>query len=239
MSMLAAYGNMYYGYSGQKGYAKDAYEQQLLALARARREYKKMYEPYSEFGTKAIGSLQNLIDDPSSIRELPGYQFGLDEATRAVESSAASRGMLLSGRTLAELGDRSQGYQDQFYGNEYARRMGAAQMGYGIDRDYYGTLADLWMGVGQAGTDYNRNLAENLRSQEEFGRHIFSQQLGTWTGMLSGSGGGGSAPPPSSAPQSTGATGTQSSGGTPSYFNSASQIPTYTGTWNNYTTSYR
>ena len=39
----------------------------------------------------------------------PGYQFALDESSRAIEGSAAARGQLFSGRTLNALQNNAQG----------------------------------------------------------------------------------------------------------------------------------
>lgn len=51
----------------------------------------------------------------------PGYQFRLDQGKTALERSAAARGGLLSGGTLKDLTDYSQGMASQEYGNAYNR----------------------------------------------------------------------------------------------------------------------
>lgn len=50
--------------------------------------------------------------DPSTIN-IPGQQFAIDESQRAVERSAAARGGLVSGNTLAELQSRALGITNQ------------------------------------------------------------------------------------------------------------------------------
>lgn len=51
----------------------------------------------------------------------PGYQFRMDEAMKALNRSAASRGQLFSGGTLKDLQGYSQGLASQEYGNAYNR----------------------------------------------------------------------------------------------------------------------
>ena len=43
----------------------------------------------------------------------PGYQFAVEQANRGLERSAAARGQLLSGNTLAELANLNQGLASQ------------------------------------------------------------------------------------------------------------------------------
>lgn len=89
------------------------------------------YDPYVETGYTANSALQNLYNDPSSVRSLPGYQFALDEGARALDRSAASRGMLNSGRSAKDLLRYGTGYADQIYGNQLARLMAGSQQGMG------------------------------------------------------------------------------------------------------------
>jgi len=51
----------------------------------------------------------------------PGYQFRMDEGTQALERSAAARGGLLSGGTLKDLTNYSQGVASGEYSNAYNR----------------------------------------------------------------------------------------------------------------------
>ena len=48
-----------------------------------------------------------------AFRNTPGYQFGMNEGSRAVQSGAAARGQLNSGKTLKDLMRFGQGYADQ------------------------------------------------------------------------------------------------------------------------------
>lgn len=55
----------------------------------------------------------------------PGYQFRLSEGNKALDRSAASRGMLLSGAQAKGLTDYNQGMASQEYGNWWNRYTGA------------------------------------------------------------------------------------------------------------------
>lgn len=59
----------------------------------------------------AIGQIQALLKDPSTITKDPGYQFQRDQGLKAAQNSAAAKGMLGSGSTLKGLTQ---------YGNDYA-----------------------------------------------------------------------------------------------------------------------
>jgi hypothetical protein len=62
--------------------------------------------------------LSNLINNPSSITSLPGYEFGLEESNKAVEGSAAANGMVNSGNVLQALANNSQQYASTALNNQ-------------------------------------------------------------------------------------------------------------------------
>jgi len=64
----------------------------------------------SQRGTYQQALLQ-LIQNPSDITKLPGYEFNLDQGLKAVQGQQAAAGMLNSGNTLSAL---------QSYGENYA-----------------------------------------------------------------------------------------------------------------------
>ena len=61
--------------------------------------------------------------DYSAFFKSPGYQFRLEEGTRAIDRSAAARGRLMSGGTLRELTRYGQGLASAEF-NSYANRLG-------------------------------------------------------------------------------------------------------------------
>ena len=88
----------------------------------------------------------------------PGYQFRLEEGQRALEQSAAAKGMLRTGNTWKDLQRYGQGMATSEYDKVYGRRMGEYQQ------------------------DYQRQLQENQlayqRELQGYGTGIQAQQLG-------------------------------------------------------------
>ena len=60
--------------------------------------------------------------DYSAFFKSPGYEFRLDEGTRAIDRSASARGQLMSGGTLRALQRYGQGLASSEFGN-YANRL--------------------------------------------------------------------------------------------------------------------
>lgn len=75
-------------------------------------------DPFASQRGQYQSMLSNLIQDPSSITNQPGYQFGLNQAMQSVQGSAAANGMLNSGNTLTALQDRSQNYASTALNNQ-------------------------------------------------------------------------------------------------------------------------
>lgn len=66
-----------------------------------------------------------------ALRSTPGYQFQMDEGTRAIESSLAARGLSNSGAAQKALQKFGQGVADQTYGQAVDRLFQAANVGSG------------------------------------------------------------------------------------------------------------
>lgn len=69
--------------------------------------------------------LTALASNPDSIAETNAYKFRLNQGQQALERSAAAKGMLTSGNTLAALLEYGQGLASTEYGNEFNRLTGA------------------------------------------------------------------------------------------------------------------
>jgi hypothetical protein len=128
----------------------------------------------------------------AQFRATPGYQFGLTEGMNAIQSGAAARGSLNSGKTLRAL---------QRYGNDYADQQGYTP--------YMNRLASLFGGaqtaaggIGGAGQDYasqvgqNNQNAANARAQSTYASNQMWMQglqgaagaFGDWYGNRYGGG---------------------------------------------------
>lgn len=90
------------------------------------------FDPYATGGQQAFQSLSELAGTPALSREEltykpgqlemdPGYQFRLAEGQKALERSAAAKGILQTTGTLKNLAGYSQGLASQEYGAAYER----------------------------------------------------------------------------------------------------------------------
>jgi len=94
----------------------------------------------------------------------PGYQFRMQEGTKALERSAAARGGISSGRTLKDLTRFSQGLASEEYNNAYNR--------FNADRDRrFNRLASL-AGIGQTATSNTQQASQN------YGNQVSQNQIG-------------------------------------------------------------
>lgn len=84
------------------------------------------FQPYREAGAKGITPYLDALGANgatgreaalANFRASPGYDFRLGEGVRALDNSAASRGMLLSGAQLKGLTDYGQGVASEEWGN--------------------------------------------------------------------------------------------------------------------------
>jgi hypothetical protein len=80
------------------------------------------------------GAYQRYLEEKSAnitnrLRELPGYQFRMNEGVQARDRSAAARGMTLSGAQQKALTEYGQGLADQTYGQQLNRLASLAGTG--------------------------------------------------------------------------------------------------------------
>jgi hypothetical protein len=112
--------------------------------------------PWTSSGTSAVGKITNLLGlgtltqqgnnqgiywvDPTDAKGAqqramadfqtdPGYQFRMDEGVKAIDRSAASRGLLRSGAQVKAISDYGQGTASQEYGNYFDRLLKVSGMG--------------------------------------------------------------------------------------------------------------
>lgn len=129
---LLSAGTQMYGANQAAGAMRDATNQanQLNAPAVAARN-------------SALEQMQALLKDPSTITKQPGYQFGMDQGTKSLNSGAAARGQTYSGGQAKAL---------TRYGQDYA--------GTKLDQSF-NRLSQLASG-GQSGTSQT---VDNITSQ--------------------------------------------------------------------------
>jgi hypothetical protein len=120
----------------------------------------KGYQPWQATGQVANDAVRNLIADPSSVRSLPGYQFGLDQGTHAIDHSALANGNLFSGKTGKALENWGVNYADKTYGDQLSRLLGVSQQGLGatqagINTQGTGLTGQLGARTSAYGQDFN------------------------------------------------------------------------------------
>lgn len=204
--------------SNAAGQASKQYVQALQAAEQYLKEGQQQglqnYSPYLQTGQTANLQLSDLLGNLSApwtgsftaptaaqAEQTPGYQFQLQQGENAIQNSAAGRGSLLTGRTMADLNNFAQGtaatnYQNVFnnaftqyqsaynsflnnQNNTYAKLMGVNQQGL----EAAGGAANLYSGIGG---DISKLMAGVGAAQA--GGTI--GQANAWSGALGGAFGG-------------------------------------------------
>lgn len=74
----------------------------------------------------------------------PGYQFRLDQGLKALQASAAAKGVLHTGGTLRDLMDYGQGFASNEFRNFVDRRFREYDANYRVARDRFQAQYDPW-----------------------------------------------------------------------------------------------
>ena len=162
------------------------------AVERGRGDLAGYLDPYARAGEGALTSLSELAGAKAPTLEQlqmdPGYAFRLAEGQKALERSAAGRGLLSSGSFAKSLGNYAQGAASQEYANAFDRYMRGQEQ----RRQSLTTLAGLG---GQAAATAGTTMANlglqgaetmgtlGLRGAEAAERFGFegTKQAGDWT----------------------------------------------------------
>ena len=104
---------------------KDASKAQTKAQKQALEAQTELARPYVEAGKNAMTQYQSLAPYQSfgmpQFQADPGYNFRMSEGVKALERSAAARGLLQSGSTLKGITQYGQDVASQEYGNAFQR----------------------------------------------------------------------------------------------------------------------
>ncbi len=185
----------------------DAANQKAQAVTDQTYEAQKNYlNPYAQMGNAALSRQSDLLGlsgntgaagygtyGPGSqfgmtqLEQDPGYQFRLQAGQKALDNSAASRGMTMSGAGLKNVANYNQGAASQEYGNAYQRYMdryntlgGAASGGYNANNQ----LANYAGQYGQNKSNlYTGGGADQANAAMQQGR-IQSDIVGGWGAAL-------------------------------------------------------
>ena len=133
------------------------------------------YAPYRAAGSAAVGGLTNLLQNPNSITNDPGYKFGLDQGQTAIDRSAASAGGLYSGATLKALSRYGSDYGSTKLNESFNRLSSVAQLG-----------ATGTAGTANAGTNYVNQVGNNTTAQGNAAAGNALYQGNIWGNALNG-----------------------------------------------------
>lgn len=145
-------GSLLNGYLGQRAADKAAGAQVDAANAASKVQWDMFNQirqdnmPALQARNAGLTGYQNLLKNPGSITQDPGYQFGLDQGTKAIGSNAASKGSYYSGATLKAL-------------NKFGQDYGGTKFNEALNR--HGNLA----GMGQLGTSQIGGAGQNAANQ--------------------------------------------------------------------------
>lgn len=94
-------------------------------------------QPYQNLGAGAANNLANLLNKGfqaptlAEAENTPGYQFQLQQGTRAIDENAAANGTLMSGNTGVALEQYGQGLAQNAYQQDYQNALNAFQANQG------------------------------------------------------------------------------------------------------------
>jgi hypothetical protein len=118
-----------FGGGAAKKAAKAQVEGAKLGIGELQRQFdlsRGDLAPWREAGGQAIGQGLAMLQPDYDHTTSPGYQFRFGEGQRAVESGAASKGMLMSGGTLKDLTRFGQGVAADDFNDQFNRTMAVA-----------------------------------------------------------------------------------------------------------------
>ncbi len=126
------------------------------------------YAPYQQAGQVGLDKLQSTAGtfafDPNDVSKNPAYQFQLAQGTKAIQNSAALKGMLNSGSTLKSLDNYSQGLASTSEQNLYNQALST----YNTNPQGFQSLA---------------NLGQNANSQAIQAGSVYGGQMGSLAGL--------------------------------------------------------
>lgn len=176
--------------SSQSGAIRDT---SAASIAEQRRQFdiaQELTQPRREAENAALQQLQNILGigteqvDLSGL-QIPGQQFAIDEASQAIERSAAARGGLVGGGTLAELQSRALGITNQNFLSNFLNPLQNLALGGQGQQSAQGAL-NLGVNVGntlsQAGVNRANILGQGIQGvgnalQGGISNFLLQQQL--------------------------------------------------------------
>lgn len=173
---VATLGSALLGSSSASKGANAQVQAAQMGIEESRRQYdqtRQDYAPWREAGGAAIGQLSDMLKPGYDHTTSPGYQFRFSEGQRAIESSAASKGMQFSGGTLKDLVRFGQGIGADDYNDQFSRTAMVANGG----QQAVNSLSQL-------GAQNSQNIAGLMAQQGNARASGYAGQAAAWGGAL-------------------------------------------------------
>lgn len=103
---------------------------QALQTGKQMQQYANQADPFSPYRPGYAGQLQNLMNNPNSVTQTPGYQFNLAQGLQGLQAQQAAQGRLVSGGALIQGQQFGQNLASQTYNDQVKTLMalsGASQ----------------------------------------------------------------------------------------------------------------
>lgn len=174
--------------------SKAAQKSQREALAQQREIFdlqRADQMPYMDVGQNALADVADLSGAngveagraaQANFLESPGYQFQLEQGQKAIDRSAAARGMLRSGATMEASQKFGQGLAAQDFTTYYNRLAGLAGMGQQSANAVSNAASNLSNKIGEAGQGIAQTQMANGAAQAS----ITGNMIGGVTNSLTG-----------------------------------------------------
>lgn len=130
-------------------------------------------EPWREVGQGALYQLRDMTQPGGALMQRytgaelssdPGFQFGLEQGRNAIDQSAASRGVLFSGKTLRDLMQFGTDYGGTKFNEGFQRDMSNKQFQQGALSGLSGTGQATSVAGGQMGMQNAQSISDLLTS---------------------------------------------------------------------------
>jgi len=133
-------------------------------------EQKALEQPYADAGVRAVGAYEREMQQGFTLDDFyadPGYQYGLNEGTKARENAASSRGMQLSGPQQKAMQRYGTDYASTKYNEAFNRRQTQLDNLYRMIASGQGAASGQAAAGQQMGTQVGGSIAAGGRAQSQ------------------------------------------------------------------------
>jgi hypothetical protein len=180
-------GASYMGSKSQSNAANNAADMQQAQYQQTRSDLM----PYQQFGSANMQNYQNALNNPTlnqqfsftpgDLTQTPGYQFNYDQGMRAVNNSAAARGLGLSGAQLKGASSFASGLAENTYNDAYNRALSTFNTNY---QNAANRVSQYGNAVGMGQNAASQTGTFGLQSANNAGNYITSAGNANAAGMV-------------------------------------------------------